>query len=56
VINGSDDVKNEISSLFETYCHEYVAAMLPSHRVRGSFTYGNRKAPQDSPDLLIEDG
>ena len=46
VIKGSDQVRNEIARRFETYCEEFLRAMLPSHVVKGSYKI-------DAPDILV---
>jgi hypothetical protein len=55
LINGGDDVKNEISSRFELYCLEYLQKMLPSFTISPSFKYGLRSKRIDSPDILVSD-
>ena len=56
VIKGSDNVKNEISRRFETYCQELLGHMLPSHVVKGSYKYPLRKNRIDTPDVLVYEG
>lgn len=57
VINGGDDVKNEIAARFETYCLDLLRLMLPSSTVIPSFKYQVKKgALVDSPDILVGDG
>jgi hypothetical protein len=55
VIKGGDNVRNEISGRFETYCLEFLRSMLPSHVVAGSYKYPFRKNQIDTPDVLVYD-
>ena len=56
MVKGGDNVKNEISRRFETYCLEFLQCKLPDHNVRGSYKYLFRKNHQiDSPDVLVDD-
>ncbi len=56
VINGSGDVRNEVSGRFESYCIELLQLMLPSRSVRSSFKYQLKKGSSvDSPDILVGD-
>lgn len=56
VISGGGDVKNEVSSRFESYCIELLQHMLPFRNVRSSFRYQLKKGSTvDSPDILVED-
>jgi hypothetical protein len=56
VIKGGDNVRNEISRRFETYCLEFIRSMLPSHVVKSSYKYRFRKDQMDTPDLLVYGG
>ncbi len=55
LVKGNDDVRNEISGRFETYCLEFLRSMLPSYTVRSSFKYHIRKNEIDSPDVVVND-
>ena len=54
VIDGPEDVKNEIARRFEQYCHQFLSATLPGLRVAGEHRYRMRKGMEfDTPDVLI---
>ncbi|MBN9454252.1 MAG: hypothetical protein J0I42_20125 [Bosea sp.] len=53
VIDGPDPVKNEIAARFETYCVDFLRAVLPSSQISPSFKYKQGKRHFDTPDVLI---
>lgn len=54
VISSPDNVRNEISGRFETYCREFLEATLPGLGITGSYKYQARKGQNhESPDVLL---
>lgn len=53
VVGGGPKVWKHIGDAFETYCVEYLQAMLSPLHVTGEVEYGPRKARFRSPDVLV---
>jgi hypothetical protein len=56
LIKGSDEVRNEISGRFESYCRDFLQSMLPSYVVSGSYEYNLGKNQIAGPDVLVKNG
>ncbi|MGU3660504.1 hypothetical protein [Methylobacterium fujisawaense] len=55
VIQGGDNVRNEIAFRFEEYSRELLAAYLPSLNVDRSYKYKYKKNLIDSPDIFVRE-
>lgn len=51
-IVDSDRARRECGERFESYCLKYISCMAPSFHFTSEISYGTKKNPRSSPDIL----